>query len=193
MRKKLSEMTLEELWKLFPISLVEHKDNWINDYREMEERLCFALSGYQIIRISHIGSTAIDAIWAKDIVDILVEAAASESLDNVAKVIGKMGFTEMSSSDSRHSFCWGYTEEGFADKVYHLHFRYEGDNDELYFRDYMKEYPSIAQEYEALKLKLWKQFEFDRDGYTDAKSEFIKKYTEAAKKKYGNRYSDVQI
>ena len=186
--KKLSEMTLEELWELFPISLVEHKANWMDDYREMEERLCSGLSGCQIVRISHIGSTAIDNIWAKNIVDILVEAAVSESLDNVAKIIGKMGFIKMSSSDSRYAFNWGYTEEGFADKVYHLHLRYEGDNDELYFRDYMNEYPLLAREYEALKLKLWKQFEHDRDGYTNAKSEFVKRYTQEAKKKYNNRY-----
>ncbi len=188
MGKKLSEMTLEELWKLFPISLVEHKDHWVDDYREMEERLCSELSQCQIVRISHIGSTALDNIWAKNIVDILIEAAASESLDNVAKIIEKVGFIKMSSSDSRYSFNWGYTEKGFADKVYHLHLRYEGDNDELYFRDYMIEYPLLAKEYEALKLKLWKQFEHDRDGYTNAKSEFVKRYTEEAKKKYINRY-----
>ncbi len=188
MGKKLSEMTLEELWELFPISLVEHKDYWKDDFCAMKERLSCELSGCQIVRISHIGSTAIDNIWAKDIVDILVEAAGSENIDNVAKVIEKAGFVKMSSSDSRYSFNWGYTEDGFADKVYHLHLRYENDNDELYFRDYMNEYPLLAGEYEALKLRLWKQFEHDRDGYTNAKSEFVKKYTEEARKKYINRY-----
>ena len=28
MGKKLSELTLEELWQLFPIILTEHKDYW---------------------------------------------------------------------------------------------------------------------------------------------------------------------
>ena len=28
MRKELSEMTLEELWKLFPIFLTEHQKIW---------------------------------------------------------------------------------------------------------------------------------------------------------------------
>ncbi len=36
MGKKLSEMTLEELWELFPISLTAHKERWAQDYREME-------------------------------------------------------------------------------------------------------------------------------------------------------------
>lgn len=38
----------------------------------------------------------------------------------------------------------------------------EGDYDELYFRDYLNEYPALAAEYEALKLRLWKQYENTR-------------------------------
>lgn len=188
MGKKLSEMTLEELWKLFPIFLTEHKNSWKDYYREMEERIRSELSGIQIVRISHIGSTAIGNIQAKDIVDILVEVAHLENLENAAKAIEKIGFIKMSSSESRYSFNWGYTEKGFADKVYHLHLRYEGDNDELYFRDYLNENPLYAKEYECLKLDLWKRYEHDRDGYTNAKAAFVKKYTAEAKENYPNRY-----
>ena len=66
--------------------------------------------------------------------------------------------------------------------------KYAGDNDELYFRDYLIEHLERAKEYEELKLKLWKQFEHNRDDYTNAKTEFVKKYTEKAKVLYGNRY-----
>ena len=52
----------------------------------------------------------------------------------------------------------------------------------------MNEYKEIAKEYETLKLSLWKEFEYDRDGYTEAKTDFIKKYTNLAKKLYGKRY-----
>lgn len=34
--KELSEMTLEELWELFPIFLVQHDDKWEDAYREIE-------------------------------------------------------------------------------------------------------------------------------------------------------------
>ena len=46
----------------------------------------------------------------------------------------------------------------------------------------------IRDRYERLKLSLWKKFEHNRDAYTESKGEFIKKYTEIAKKKYGKRY-----
>lgn len=56
------------------------------------------------------------------------------------------------------SFNKGYTEKGFAESVFHLHLRYMGD------------------------------YEPNRDGYTNAKTEFVRKYTEKAKLIYGNRY-----
>ena len=94
----------------------------------------------------------------------------------------------MSREKNRISFNKGYTENGFAEKVYHLHLRFEGDNDELYFRDYLNGNKAVAAEYEKLKLSLWKRLEHGRDGYTKAKTDFIKKYTEEARKEYGNRY-----
>lgn len=94
----------------------------------------------------------------------------------------------MSETSDRISFNKGYTEKGFAERVFHLHLRYIGDNDELYFRDYLIEHTNIAIEYERMKLELWEKYEFNRDGYTNSKTDFIQKYTEKAKLEYGDRY-----
>lgn len=188
MGKELSEMSLEELWELFPIFLVAHNDKWNIYYDEIESLLKTTLAGYPIERISHIGSTAISGIWAKDIVDVLIEVSKCSNIHDTAKEIEKNGFIRMSTEPDRISFQLGYTKDGFAEKVYHLHLRYVGDNDELYFRDYLNDNPSIAKEYEQLKLGLWHQYEHNRDAYTEAKTTFIKKHTEKARKQYGNRY-----
>ena len=79
-------------------------------------------------------------------------------------------------------------QDGFAEKVYHVHLRHAGDNDELYFRDYLNDHPQTAKEYEALKLRLWKRFEHDRDAYTEARTEFIGDVTAKAREEYGERY-----
>lgn len=188
MAKELSEMTLEELWELFPIFLVEHNDKWDKNYKEIEILLKNALFHCPVERISHIGSTAIDGIWAKDIVDVLIEVSRDFDIERTAKVMERNGFIRMSTEEGRISFNCGYTKEGFADKVFHVHLRYIGDNDELYFRDYLNDHAQIAKQYEALKMQLWKQFEHNRDAYTDAKTEFVKKWTAEAKKVYAGRY-----
>ena len=36
------------------------------------------------------------------------------------------------------------------------------------------------REYETLKLKLWKDYEHNRDAYTEAKTEFVRKWTQEA-------------
>lgn len=188
MGKELSEMTLEELWRLFPIQLTEQNPSWADFYHEIYPALAEALGGCTNVRISHIGSTAIKGIWAKPIIDILVEIGQGEDIKKAAALIEQTGFVCMNRKKDRISFNRGYTKDGFADRVYHLHLRFWGDNDELYFRDYLNEFPAAAKEYESLKLGLWKRHEFDRDGYTAAKAEFVVHYTQKAKERYGDRY-----
>ena len=188
MSPSLEEMSLEELWQLFPIFLREHQDEWKDWYAEERLRLLSFLPANQLVRISHIGSTSIETIWAKPIVDILLEIPKETDMAVTRDLLLQNGYLLMSESQGRMSFNKGYTPSGFAERVFHLHLRYEGDHDELYFRDYLQEHPAVAEDYEKLKLSLWKQYEHNRDAYTEAKTDFIKNYTEKAKKLYGRRY-----
>ena len=149
MGKDLSEMTLEELWRLFPIFLVAHDDRWKDGFNEIEKTLTALLSDQLVVRISHIGSTAIQGIWAKNIIDVMIEIPQSDDMKDIAQLLEQSGFTVMYAEANRISLNKGYTENGFADKVYHIHLRYAGDNDELYFRDYLNEHPAVAKEYET--------------------------------------------
>ena len=181
MTKPLTEMSLQELWQLFPIQLTPHRDAW-RDWYAAEARHWQQLLHGHIRAIAHIGSTAIPGIWAKPIIDILIEVADAATLQNAANILVAHGYLQMSASDTRISLNKGYTPEGFAERVFHIHLRLPGDHDEYYFRDYLREHPAIAKQYEALKLSLWKPYEHDRDGYTNAKGDFIRAITARAKK-----------
>ena len=102
MAKKLSEMTLEELWQLFPIILEKHQECWKNWYLEEETFLKNVLP--QLERISHIGSTAIPTIWAKPIIDILVEIPRESNLLDYKDLIVKNDYICMSQSENMLSF-----------------------------------------------------------------------------------------
>jgi len=184
MDRELEKMSLEELWQLFPIFLVEHNREWVRWYDEEVKSISSLVPEKYIARISHIGSTAIPNIQAKNIVDILLEVPSEKELEPVKNILVENNWLCMSEKAKRISLNKGYTKQGFADKVFHLHIRVVGDNDEIYFRDYLIENGDIAKQYEKLKLKLWKEFEYDRDGYTDAKSDFIRKYTKIAKERH---------
>lgn len=185
--KSLSEMTLEELWELFPIILKKYNEDYPNWYAN-EKDILMGILGNEIKRISHYGSTSIKGIISKPCVDILIELYSQSDIEKCSNRISFEGWTLMSESDSEKVFCKGYTLQGFADKVFHLHLRYYGDHNELYFRDYISEHEEVAREYELLKLKLLERHEKNRDAYTEAKSEFINKYTLIAKQLYNGRY-----
>lgn len=191
MKKQLSQMSIEELWELFPIQLTKHNEDWKHWFGEEKMLLDQILKDVHPLRISHIGSTAIPAIYAKPIVDILIETDGD--WDMIEKQLIQSGYILMTQLDNRKSFNKGYTEDGFAQKVFHLHLRHIGDNDELYFRDYLNEHLKVAKEYETMKLGLWKRFEHNRDAYTNHKTEFVNKYTKKAKELYKNKYNKVTI
>ena len=179
--RPLEEMSLQELWALFPIFLVPPNPDWAIRYETMARRLRILLRGMVGVQIHHVGSTAVPHIWAKNIVDVLIETPEDADFAAVKRLLLADGFRLMSEEACRMSFNLGYTPEGFADPVYHLHLRRSGDHDELFFRDYLRGHPKVARAYEALKLRLWKDYENDRDGYTAAKGEFVRHWTKAAK------------
>ena len=121
--KELTEMTLQELWELFPVTLVAHNDKWKQYYDEIESLLQCVLAECPVERISHIGSTAVSGIRAKDIVDVLIEVSENSDIGDTAKVMEENGFIRMSDKAERISFNRGYTKDGFADKVFHVHLR----------------------------------------------------------------------
>lgn len=174
--KPLSEMKPEELWQIFPIQLMAHQKFWKDWYEEEAEKLREIWPNEGVFYIHHIGSTSVEGIWAKPIIDILVETGEDSRWDRIEKILSQNGYQKMSESENRISFNKGYTEKGFAERVYHLHLRRIGDNEEVYFRDYLRAHPETAREYEKLKLNLWKKFEYNRDAYTNSKTDFITKY-----------------
>ena len=53
MTKTLEDMSLKELWQLFPIVLREHQVEWKDWYEEERFRLLSFLPEHQIVRLSH--------------------------------------------------------------------------------------------------------------------------------------------
>jgi len=187
---ELKDMSLEELWKLFPIILKEHNPDYPAWYEDEQANLMGILKDYNISRVNHIGSTSVSGLMAKPIVDILLELESGYEMKAVIKTLQSNGWIVMARDDLAQTIDLnkGYTSKGFAEKVYHLHIKPAGDWGELYFRDYLREHAGAAKEYELLKLRLKEKFEHNRDAYTAAKSGFIQEYTQAARNEFGNRY-----
>lgn len=181
-------MNMKELWSLYPVSPVAPKGSWKTWYTEEEGALRKELPDAGIIRIEHIGSTALCNIWAKNIIDILMEVKTQDDMIKIRNILLTHGYRCMKQSDHRVSLYKGYNHEGMTTRIYHLHIRLKDDNDELYFRDFLMAHPDVAAEYENLKLALIKEYGTDKQSYLLHKGEFVKKYTQIAKELYKGRY-----
>ena len=188
--KDLKDMSLEELWQIFPIILKEHNPQYKDWYNKEKAQLLLALGSYNIYRVSHIGSTAVAGLIAKPIIDILLELPCGYNVKAVARQCQKNGWLLMAEDTAGQTLDLnkGYTPNGFAERVYHLHIKPLGDWGELYFRDYLQQNAAAAHAYAALKLSLLNKFKNNRDAYTEAKTDFITQYTRKAKEEYKGRY-----
>ncbi len=185
MNNALENMSRQELGRLFPIIIHPYNPQWPEAFRQEKIVLEAAVGTDSIVRLSHIGSTSVPGLDAKPTVDILLEIKQETDLEKLTQSVRTAGYLISAQPENPppHLMCMkGYTLAGFSSQAFHLHIRYPDDWDELYFRDYLRSHPQTATAYAALKYRLKDQFEFDRDGYTNAKTDFIREVTATARR-----------
>lgn len=177
----------ERFGRLYPIIIERHNPKW-KEYYEEEKAFLQAVFGDAVLRISHIGSTAIPGLIAKPTVDILLEIKENTDLTQITDRLQNKGYIVNTPPNDIIMYIKGYGEKGFEGQAFHIHVRHIGDYNELYFRDYLRIHPEVAKEYGELKTILKERFEHDRDGYTAAKSDFIERITALARNEFGYKY-----
>ena len=201
MKKKVSELSADEFKKAFPIYVKEYNEQYKEWYNIEKENILGAINPEDVIRINHIGSSAVEHVLSKPMIDILLEVDGrcnlTKLLDDLKSIkFGTEIFTRKE-DPPRLLLGKGFSADGYAEKVYLLHVRYFGDWDELYFRDYLIAHPDIAEEYSQLKRTILKDIEEGKlerlpggapSGYSGAKLEFAKKYSKLAKAEFQNKY-----
>lgn len=201
MKKKISELSIDEFKKTFPIVLKEYNENYKDWYESEKQNILNVVKAQDVARINHIGSTAVEGLIAKPTIDILLEIDGCCNVTKLIDDLKSIGYGNeiciRNDDPMRLLLGKGYSSDGYADKVYHLHVRYLGNWDELYFRDFLIENPDVATEYGKLKLNIIKDIEkgiIERipngkpNGYSQAKLAFVKKYSNAAKQQFQNKY-----
>jgi GrpB-like predicted nucleotidyltransferase (UPF0157 family) len=183
------ESAEERRARIYPVILSEYNPEWPKWYAEEKANLERLIGAKDIARISHIGSTSVPGLIAKPTVDILLEINEDTDINRLIAALPQPEYIclkdaalTMPTPPPYVMFLKGYLPDGFAERVYHIHVRYPGDWDEPYFRDYLIAHPETAAEYAALKTRLHKEYEHDRDEYTRAKSEFIRVVNYRARK-----------
>ena len=194
MIKQLLEMNTEELRKVLPITLREHNPIYKEWFEAETHDILKTVKPDNVARINHVGSSVVEGLIAKPIIDITLEIDGCCNVTQLTDDLKEIGyeFLRRSNDPMMIMFIKGYGFNGFMDKVYHLHVKYMGNWNELYFRDYLISHPHKATEYGNLKLEIMKNLKpntaiFEHE-YGNAKTDFILKCTEAGKLEFKDKY-----
>jgi GrpB-like predicted nucleotidyltransferase (UPF0157 family) len=157
------------------VEVIPHDPRW-RDAFEAEAKHVAAALGENVVAINHVGSTAIPNIFAKPVIDLLVEVRDIAEVDGRSSSMESLGYEVMGE--------YGIPGRRFFRKDNHKGIRthnihaFEAGSAEverhLAFRDYMIAHPGDAQRYSELKRRLAEEHPQSLDGYMDGKDGFIK-------------------
>ena len=158
-----------------PIRLVAYDPDWPQRFELERAALAGAISPWVDGGIHHVGSTAVPGLEAKPIIDILVGVRDLGESRGCFDPLAALGYLYAPYMEAEmHWFCKPHPSR----RTHHLHLVPTGSERylaELAFRDLLRADDALAAEYLALKQRLAGRFENDREAYTAAKSEFIKR------------------
>lgn len=154
--------------------VVPHNLKWKTDFRHEASAIKKALIGTDI-DLHHIGSTSIEGIFAKPIIDLLGVVSDVTLLDTSADAFEGLGYEIMGAYgiDGRRYF---RKANASGQRTHHLHIYETGSphvERHLAFRDYLLAYPDKAAAYSELKTKLTSGDNATWDAYLSGKEPFI--------------------
>jgi len=167
-----------------PVAIADYDPQWPRLYEE-ERRRILEVVGDIIVRIEHIGSTAVPNLGAKPTIDLMAAVNRLSAAEKCFEPLQRIGFEYQSGHEAsfpeRRFFRKGDPPK---EQHYHLHM-VELASDfwkrHLLFRDYLRTHPEVAQEYCEFKKRLASKHGLDREGYTNAKTSFIESIVTKAK------------
>jgi len=156
------------------VELLPHNPLW-EDIAAETIKLLKSLLNDVAADIQHVGSTSIQNICAKPIIDIAVGVNTLDSIKPYIELLKKNGII-FRKEDVKEQllFVIGDFEKEF--RTHHIHvveWNSIAWNNYINFRDYLNAFPEYAKEYDDLKKKLALEFANNRGNYTAGKQEFI--------------------
>ncbi|EMA44486.1 GrpB family protein [Halococcus saccharolyticus] len=162
------------------VELVPYDPGWKREYTAEVERL-ESLVGDRVVKFEHAGSTAIEGLAAKPIIDMLAVVDDLDAEADLVAVLENHGYEHRSNDDVPDRL---FLVKGPRTARTHYLSLAEYASDcyleQVVFRDHLRSHPGLAAEYEELKRRLADAHPDDRESYTDAKSSFIEHVLERA-------------
>ena len=157
------------------VHVVAPDPSWPDEFRREGDDIKGALRSLAVA-VHHIGSTSVPGMFAKPIIDILVEVSDSEALDRAVGNLERLGYEGLGEYGIKGRRYFRKSDRS-GTRTHHLHAFQQNDphvQRHLAFRDYLIAHPDVAAEYSMLKQELAARYPYNIEAYMDGKDPFIK-------------------
>ncbi|MBO7451594.1 MAG: GrpB family protein [Clostridiales bacterium] len=156
------------------IVVLPYDENWKKAFEDIKNELDVVLKDL-VLSIEHVGSTSVEGLSAKPIIDIDVVIEDRSRLDDVITALGKIGYTHEGDQGipGREAFKYDGKEHLMKHHLYVCSKDASELKRHISFRDYLREHPEAVREYSRVKEEGARLFPHDIDSYIEHKSPFI--------------------
>ena len=161
-------------------SLSEYDPNWISKFNSIKE-LLLKVFGDKALKIEHVGSTSVQGMKAKPLIDVLVIVEKLELFEKEKELMIEAGYEWHYYPDPEGLVFSKFGPDG--EKLEDIQICEESSpwvRQFIVVRDYLRAHPEKAKEYSELKQKNIELHPNDYSAYRDAKAPFLEQLKQEA-------------
>ena len=164
------------------IEVVAYSPLWKDEFEKAKKAYTSLLEGLEY-SIEHVGSTSVEGLWAKPVLDIDILVSDEDMSDSVIQRLETVGYKHRGNLGIEGREAMGYKEDNeFIDWMkHHLYVCIEdSENVKNHFllRRHLRENEDAVLAYSELKKELAKKFPYNINAYIDGKTDLIKSFLE---------------
>ncbi len=153
------------------VIVLPYDPKWKNDFEKIKQELVNAI-GDLIVCIEHVGSTSVEGLSAKPIIDIDVVISDYSVFDSIVSKLSTIGYFHVGDLEIKEREVFKYSDKPHLRK-HHLYVCPQNSKEllrHITFRDFLKNNPEAVKKYGKVKENAAKLFPDNMDKYIEYKT-----------------------
>lgn len=157
------------------IIVLTYDKNWANEFQKIKKELMEVLNS-EIVAIEHVGSTSVEGLSAKPIIDIDIVIDSYDNFKTVVDRLRQIGYKHEGDLGIKDREAFEYIGKEHL-MVHHIYVCPKNSQElkrHIIFRDYLRQNPKAVKKYSKVKEQGARLFPNDRIKYMEYKNSCIK-------------------
>ena len=159
------------------IYVAEYNPKWKDEFKKAHDFYRNLLSDLDV-KIEHVGSTSVEGLMAKPILDIDIVVKNQEDSKEALGLLKAAGYIHIGNLglEGREAFRYEEDNKNIRWMEHHLYLCLENSENyknHILLREHLRNNKEAIKRYGELKLELYKKYEYDIEAYIDGKTDLI--------------------